>query len=143
VESVTQPVNSLNLGGQKFGIQAMGHRYPLGMVSDGQVCVALFLGCLGHLLQAVAAVRILGTNTEVAPDVRQGNQLRQPSLLGRLHFTPILAQFRLNIGQADQFKALTFFSSALPLLIPYSVIFSPFLTPILRTAMLWALEPVK
>ena len=108
LQLAVEAVDLGHLGGQILGVVAVGHAHPFRVVGDGQVFIAPRLGGLGHLLQGVAAVGGLGVGVEVAPDVRQGDELREPALLGRGDFAPILPQLRLDEGQVHHGEDLRF-----------------------------------
>ena len=59
-------------------------------------------GSLGHDLDRVDAVRPVGMAVQVAAQVAQGDEGREPSGEGRLDLAAVLAQLGLDEGQAEE-----------------------------------------
>lgn len=71
------------------------------MIGDRHVFIATRLGRLRHLSQAALAVRGLGMDVEVAPDVLERDEVRQFAGNRRLDFAPVFAKLGLDVRQLD------------------------------------------
>ena len=102
-----EPGDLVDLTGEALDIEAACDRYPLAVIGDRDIGVAMFLCSACHLGQRGVAVARVGVDMQVAADVGECYQMWQPSLARGLDLAVVLAQFRLDIGQAE--PAVDFF----------------------------------
>ena len=115
-------------------------------IGDREIVQAQGAGRLDHLAQAVLSVRRGGVGVQVALDVGQGQQRRQTVLGGRLDLAAVLAQLRLDPSQAERPVDLRLGAAGEARDAAEDAVLADLQPPTLarlRTAMLWALEPVK
>src|SRR5688572_18002620 len=93
---------------QSLGGQPIGDDLAFGVVGDGEKLVAALDGGLGHLLDGGHAVRSIGMRMQIATDVGERNKLRESTLLSRVDFAAVLAQFRLDKLQTKLLVNLSF-----------------------------------
>ena len=86
--------NALHVLQRALLVQPVRHGQILGVVGDSDVPVSEIQGCVGHLANAVPAVRRMGVHVHIAAQVRLLDQPRQCVTGGRLNLTQVLAQLR-------------------------------------------------
>ena len=95
-EFLVELIDFLYLASQSFFVQSSGHGQSLGVLRDGQVVIAPFLGGLGHLFERVFAVTGLGVAMQIAANIVARDQLGKTVLFGGVNLATIFAHFRLR-----------------------------------------------
>lgn len=143
---IVQSVDCVELGAKPLGVEAMRHGGVPGMICDSEILVAQLLRRFRHLGEAAFAIGSSSVDVEVAADVRERDECGEGSLLGNLDLSAVFAQFRFDVGQPGCLEDLEFGTAGYPLLTledPVFVEFRPLAWTSLRTAILWAFDPVK
>ena len=93
--------HELDLAAQLVGRDVVAEAMRRRVVGDREVLVAAFAGGLAHLGDRRPAVGSLGVAVQVAADVAQLHQRRERAGDRRLDLTAVLAQLRLDVGEAQ------------------------------------------
>ena len=83
-------------------VEAVGHGQRLAVIGDGQVVQPGGLCGAGHALDVVAAVGRRRMAVQVAPQIRELDQLRQRAALGGLDLAAVLAQFGRHVRESQR-----------------------------------------
>ena len=82
---------------EALGREAVGDPQALGVVAEDEVLVAEGDGGLGHALYGPLAVGVVRVDVQVAPDVRDLDEVRELALLGGLDLPGVLPELRRDV----------------------------------------------
>ena len=93
---IVQPIDFADLTGRSCRIESVRHGDATAVVGKGDVLVAPRLRRGRHDCDGGRAVGPVGVDMEIAADVGDGHETRQPVCLGGRYLAAVLAQFRLD-----------------------------------------------